>query len=170
MRRAAEIRAMRQAGPSCRLLHFEEISYKWTCMAGAPLRGMTHTVGPAQAPGRKSIGGFPSRGPAHEPATRTMPRNVAIHRFQRDLRAEHLSSTTAQADAVAVLFSWTDQVGRGYEIVQQAPDQLVARVAFDEAEREAAIGDLDAQCSALGLVREELAGPSGPSGMAGLPG
>lgn len=81
----------------------------------------------------------------------------ATYQFRRDLRTEHLSSTTVEMDAVAVLFSWTDQEGRGYEVVHSGPDQLVASVSFDEAEQDTAIGDLDTQCSALGLVREPVA-------------
>lgn len=70
---------------------------------------------------------------------------------------EHLASTPVVADAEAVLFSWTDREGRGYEVLLRGSDRLVAALRFDAQECHAATQELGLQCKALGLAWEAMA-------------
>lgn len=81
---------------------------------------------------------------------------------------EHLASTPVAADAEAVLFSWTDREGRGYEVLLRGSDRLVAALRFDAQECHAATQELGLQCKALGLAWEAMA-PSQDTAWTGAP-
>ncbi|MES2610430.1 MAG: hypothetical protein V4679_09350 [Pseudomonadota bacterium] len=86
-----------------------------------------------------------------------MPIHLATCQFKRDPAMEHLASTSVEADAEAVLFSWTDQEGRGYEVLLREVDRLVATLRCDGQEFDVATDELDLQCRALGLTWETAA-------------
>ncbi|MDZ7865761.1 hypothetical protein [Acidovorax sp.] len=90
-----------------------------------------------------------------------MPAHAVTCQFQRDPGSERLASTPVEADAEAVLFSWTDQEGRGYEVLLRGGDRLVATLRFDAQERDVATEELHLQCRALGLVWEAATSASG---------
>ncbi|EJE52075.1 hypothetical protein PMI14_03186 [Acidovorax sp. CF316] len=83
-----------------------------------------------------------------------MPTHAVTCQFKRDPASEHLASTPVEVDAEAVLFSWTDQEGRGYQVLLREGDRLVATLRWDDLERAAATEELDLQCRALGLIWE----------------
>ena len=90
-----------------------------------------------------------------------MPAHAVTCQFQRDPGSERLASTPVEADAEAVLFSWTDQEGRGYEVLLRGGDRLVATLRSDAQERDVATEELHLQCRALGLVWETVTSASG---------
>lgn len=83
--------------------------------------------------------------------------HVLTCQFQRDPATEHLTSTPVVVDAEAVLFSWTDQEGRGYEVLLRGGERLVASLHCDLQEHMIATEELDLQCRALGLAWEPVA-------------
>lgn len=85
-----------------------------------------------------------------------MPTHAVTCQFKRDPASEHLASTPVEVDAEAVLFSWTDQEGRGYQVLLREGDRLVATLRCDHLERAAATEELDRQCRALGLIWEAV--------------
>lgn len=89
-----------------------------------------------------------------------MPAHAVTCYFQRDPGSERLASTPVEADAEAVLFSWTDREGRGYEVLLRGGDRLVATLRFDAQEHDVATEELHMQCRALGLVWEAATSPA----------
>ena len=81
-----------------------------------------------------------------------MATHVLTCQFQRDPATEHLASTPVVVDAEAVLFSWTDREGRGYQVLLRGRERLVAMLRCDLQEHTIATQELDLQCRALGLM------------------
>lgn len=83
-----------------------------------------------------------------------MPTHAVTCQFRRDPASEHLASSPIEVDAEAVLFSWTDQEGRSYQVLLREGDRLVATLHCDGLERVAATEELGRQRRALGLIWE----------------
>lgn len=84
---------------------------------------------------------------------RTNEMQTAMYRFiRRSSISGFLSQNRPSTDAIKALEQCSSRLGRNYEVLVDEDDVLVARLSWEDGDREAG-PDLDRQCSEVGVNR-----------------